>query len=569
MSVLQEQTDRPREETQTLATLIQALLRHESKQPQAIFYTAVHAAKPAENVSYAELCRAGRRLGSFCATRGINGGSIVLIILPHSGDLFRAFFGSIFSGLVPSVLSVPSFKLNREVYIEDMTALCRRIQPAAILTTAEIHDQLQPAMQGVDCLVATWPEVESCKAPDREPPDVSPDDLLLLQHSSGSTGLKKGVALSHRAVLNQISDYARSLRINSGDKIVTWLPLYHDMGMIAATLAPLVTGTPVIGLSPFEWVAKPSSLLRTITEHHTTLCWLPNFAYNFMARRIRDEELEGVDLASMRAFINCSEPVIAESHRLFMERFVRYGLRNGVLHTCYALAECTFAATQSDPAMGPRIEHVDRERFLTHSTACPVAADEPSLELMSSGRPLECCEVQIVDDHRRPLPGRLVGEIALRSPYLFDGYFELPEETEKVLVERWYYTGDLGFMADGELFVTGRKKDLIIIGGKNFHPQDIERIVSADEDIISGRVVALGNFDPELGTEELIVLAESTLNDEGALQIVRQRLRRSLVSSLDCVVSELHLLPHMWLLKTSSGKIARRPNLQRYLKLLK
>lgn len=564
-----EQTDRPGEETLTPATFIEALLRHEAKQPQAIFYTALHAGKPAETLTYAELCRAGRRLGSFCATRGINAGSIVLIILPHSGDLFRALFGSIFTGLIPSVLAVPSFKLNREVYVEDMTALCRRIQPAAILTTAEIHDELQPALQGVDCLVATWPEVESCTAPDAEPPQVSPDDLLLLQHSSGSTGLKKGVALSHRAILAQVEDYWQSLKLNSGDRIATWLPLYHDMGMIAATLAPLVTGTPVVGLSPFEWVAKPVLLLRAITEHRTTLCWLPNFAYNFMARRIRDAELEGIDLASMRAFVNCSEPVIAQSHRLFAERFLSYGLRPGALHTCYALAECTFAATQSKPDTGPRIEHVERDAFITRLTANPATADESSFELMSSGRPLAQCEVQIVDDQRNPLPDCQVGEIALRSRYLFDGYFQLPEETERVLVAGWYYSGDLGFLSEGELFVTGRKKDLIIIGGKNFYPQDIERIVSADEDVISGRVVALGNFDPELGTEELIVLAESNLDEEELRQAVGQRLRRSLTSQLDCVVSDLRLLPHMWLLKTSSGKIARRPNLERYSKLLK
>ena len=563
-----EQTASAVPRASTATTFVEALLGHEANQPQAVFYTALHASRPAESITYAELCRAGRRFGAFCAMQRISARSIVLIILPHSGDLIRALFGSIFAGLTPSVLAVPSFKLNHEVYLADMTALCRRIQPAAILTTAEIHDELQAALKGLDSIVATWLEVESCPAPDAKPAQTSPDDLLLLQHSSGSTGLKKGVALSHRAVLAQVRDYWQALKLNAADRIVTWLPLYHDMGMIAATLAPLIAGTPVVGLSPFEWVAKPVLLLRAITEHRATLCWLPNFAYNFMARRIREDELAGIDLSSMRAFVNCSEPVIAESHRLFAKRFFSYGLRPRALQTCYALAECTFAATQSNPDLGPLIARVERQAFIKDRRANPTAK-EPSIELMSSGRPLEQCEVKIIDDQRQPLPDRQVGEIALRSPYLFAGYFQLPEETEKVLDQDWYFTGDLGFLSDSELFVTGRKKDLIIIGGKNFYPQDIERIVSADEDVISGRVVALGHFDPDLGTEELIVLAETNIDDEELKSSVCRRLRQSLTSRLDCIVSDLRLLPHMWLLKTSSGKIARQPNLERYLKLLK
>jgi acyl-CoA synthetase (AMP-forming)/AMP-acid ligase II len=492
-----------------------------------------------------------------------------LIILPHSGDLIRALFGSFYCGVVPSVLAVPSFKLNREVYLHEIGTLCERILPAAIIVTPEILGELTQAFQGQGCVIATWADVEAENSVETAPAQVEPDDILLLQHSSGSTGLKKGVALSHRAVLAQIEKYADSLDLRAEDRVATWLPLYHDMGLIAATLAPFVRGTAIVGLSPFEWVAKPVALLRAIGDHRATVCWLPNFSYNFMAKRIRDDELNGVDLSSMRAFVNCSEPVVAESHRLFAGRFAPHGLRSEALQTCYALAEYTFAATQSDTVVGPRVERVGRESFLSRGFAELALYGQPSLELMSSGRPIEGCGVMIVDDARRPLPERHVGEIALSGPYLFSGYFRLPEETEKVLRDGWYYTGDFGYVAGEELFVTGRKKDLIIIGGKNFYPQDIERIVTTDEDVLDGRVVALGLYDEELGTEVLIVLAESALDEDGARQRACQRIRRTLVSHLDCVASDMRLLPHMWLLKTSSGKIARRANLERYQQLLR
>jgi fatty-acyl-CoA synthase len=549
-------------------TYVETLLRHEELSATETFYTALHAGRPAESITYGELCRAGRLLGAFCVAHGIEVGAHVLIILPHSADLIRALFGSLYCGVVPSILPVPSFKLNREVYLHEIKALSRRIRPAAIVISREVLRELGHALQEMGCVVTTWPEVEEYVAP-RTPLSIGkPEDILLLQHSSGSTGLKKGVELSHRAVLAQVEDYSRSLAITRADRVATWLPLYHDMGLIAATLLPFVLGIPVIGLSPFEWVAKPAMLLRAASDYGATLCWLPNFAYNFMALRVRDDELEGVDLGSMRAFVNCSEPVLAESHRLFAERFAPYGLRPNALHTCYALAECTFAASQSDPAKLPRVERIDRESFVRSQTALPGVAGLPSLEMMSSGSRLQDCHVLIVDDKRRPLPDRHVGEIALNGPYLFTGYFGLQEETEQVLRDGWYYTGDLGYMAEGELFVTGRKKDLIIIGGKNYYPQDIERLISSDENVIDGRVVALGHFNKELGTEELIVLAESQLEDDAARRIVCQELRRKVATHLDCVAADVRLLPHMWLLKTSSGKIARRSNLERYLQLL-
>jgi acyl-CoA synthetase (AMP-forming)/AMP-acid ligase II len=395
---------------------------------------------------------------------------------------------------------------------------------------------------------------------------VSPaaDDLVLLQHSSGSTGLKKGVALSNRAVMRQLRSYGPMLRLEPDDAICSWLPLYHDMGLIACTILPAALGVPVTAISPLHWVTRPGSMLQAISEYRCTLAWMPNFAYDFLAQRVRASQLGEVRLDSMRAWINCAEPTIAQSHRRFFERFERLGVRQETLWTCYAMAETVFAVSQSTDAAPARIERLDREAFQSRGEAAPAADGAASVETLSAGELLPGTEVRIVDETRRDVGQRQVGEIAIRCPSLFSGYFRDPGTTADVLADGWYYSGDLGYQADGHVFVTGRKKDLLIIAGKNYYPQDIERIVSAVPGVYPGRVVALGFDDTAIGTQRLIVLAEvedeKRVDDPGLAAAVRTQL----AGELDCVIDDLRLLPHMWLLKTSSGKIARAPNLQRF-----
>jgi acyl-CoA synthetase (AMP-forming)/AMP-acid ligase II len=341
------------------------------------------------------------------------------------------------------------------------------------------------------------------------------------------------------------------------------------MGLIACAVLPAVAGVPVTALSPFHWVTRPATLLRAIHDDRCTLAWLPNFAYDFLATRVRDSQIEGVRLDTMRAFINCSEPTLARSHRRFLERYAPLGVREDALWTCYAAAETTFAISQSTAAFPPRVESIDRERFLSAGDAAPVTdSDGPSMEMLSGGSVLPGTEVRIVDAEGRELPDRRVGEIAIRSTSLFSGYLKQPDETAQVLRDGWYDSGDLGYQADGHLFVTGRKKDLIIVAGRNYYPQDVECIVSEVRGIHPGRVVALGVDDAAIGTQRLVVLAE--IEDPGLLDSVELagRVRTAVAEDLDCAIDDLRLLPHMWLLKTSSGKIARRPSLERYLQEL-
>jgi len=338
------------------------------------------------------------------------------------------------------------------------------------------------------------------------------------------------------------------------------------MGLIACTVLPAVVGIPVTALSPLHWVTNPASMLQAISRYRSTAAWMPNFAYEFLASRIRPSQLGDVRLDSMRAWINCAEPTMAVSHRRFLDQYAKFGVRPETLWTCYAMAETVFAVSQSSDAVSPKVERIDRERFQMGNVAIPVDGEQiPSLEMMSAGPLIPGVEVKVVDKDLNPLNERRVGEIAIRSASLFSGYFLDPSSTAKVLRDEWFYSGDMGYLTDGHLFITGRKKDLIIIAGKNYYPQDIERIVCSIPGIYPGRSVALGLDDPAIGTQRLIVLAEvreKSLVDDPRLGAA---VRKTLAGELDCVIDDLRLLPHMWLLKTSSGKIARAPNLKRYL----
>jgi len=373
---------------------------------------------------------------------------------------------------------------------------------------------------------------------------ISNSDPLLLQHSSGTTGLQKPVLLTHRAVLEHVRKYAEAIQLSDRDKVVSWLPLYHDMGLIAAFHLPLAFGIPSVQIDPFEWVLAPSLLLEAISNEQATISWLPNFAYNMMADKIADEDLEGINLTSWRLAINCSEPVRYESHQKFLDRFREYGLNATAISSCYAMAETTFAVTQTPPNSRPALLAVDRLELAKGNIT--IAQDgAPARICVSSGRTVPGCQLKIVDENRRPLAAGKIGEIAVRSVSMFDGYRNYPEKTAEVLSDGWYYSGDYGFTYNGDCYVIGRKKDIIIVAGNNIYPEDIEDAVSKVQGIIPGRVVAFGEENTELGSEQVSVIAETTVADTQA----QQKLKIDVIKagmSIDVSITNIYLVPPRW-----------------------
>lgn len=496
---------------------------------------------------------------------GINARDLVVIAHTQNLESIYAFWAALLIGAIPSMFPTLTEKLDPAIYMRNMAELVRISAVRAVISTDEFAPLLD---QEVGCPVFGTAAIDAQPTDDvltlTESAINDPDQVALLQHSSGTTGLQKGVALSHRAVLNQLANYGDAIHLCKHDVVVSWLPLYHDMGLIAGFLLPLVQGIPLVLMSPFDWVRHPALLLRAIHDHRGTLCWLPNFAYNHSARRIRRRDSENLSLASMRMFINCSEPVRHSSHQLFLERFKENGVTANMLGVSYAMAENTFAVTQTKPNEHAVLDYIDAERMRTADEAAVVAPDHHEAAIkVSCGQPINGTEIRVVSKTLQNLQERKVGEIALRSDCMLDEYYRRPDL--EPFRNGWFLTGDRGYIADGELYVIGRSKDLIINAGKNVYPQDIEAIVNSVDGVQAGRAVVFGVPDRKEGTELVAVVAEVSFQDRSEKNEIAKRIRQEVGRQSMITVSYVDLVEPKWLIKTSSGKIARSANRAKWL----
>ena len=495
---------------------------------------------------------------------GVAAGDLVIIAHTQNLESIYAFWGALLMGAIPAMFPTLTEKLDPDAYMRNMNELVARSGVRLIFTS----DDFAPVMaRAADCPVIGSTELagltDDVGAQAFRPHQPKPEDVAFLQHSSGTTGLQKGVALSHRAVLNQLASYARAIDLRPDDVIVSWLPLYHDMGLIAGFMQPLVQGIPLILMSPFDWVKHPALLFRAIHEHGGTLTWLPNFAYNHLARRVRSRDLEDVRLDGMRLFINCSEPARHDSHQLFLARFGAVGVREEMLAVSYAMAENTFAVTQTPPGRPPRLDVVDRRELEESGRALPATNGESTRTLVSCGPPIPNTRAQVVDERGESLPQRRVGEIAIRSDCMLTDYYKRPDLNP--FSDGWYLTGDMGYIAAGEIYIVGRKKDLIINAGKNVYPQDIEAIVNTVPGVHPGRAVVFGVPDEREGTELIAVVAEVDIDAPEARKRIIRAIRQTVARESTVTVSYVTLVGPKWLIKTSSGKIARAANREKWL----
>ncbi len=509
-------------------------------------------------ITYRRLVEGAAGVAAQLAAAGVQQDEVVAIILPHDEPLIDAFWGAALYGAVPAILAPLTEKLLPERYRKDLAALIRITRPAAILTWSGFAEEARAAVrsaeQSVKLILMDTPRFEAPRPELTRGAERPAQSLALLQHSSGTTGLQKGVALSHQAIFNQLDAYAPTLGLSESDCIVSWLPLYHDMGLIACFILPVMRGVPVVMMSPFDWVRAPVKLLQAITAYRGTLCWLPNFAYNFCATRIRDRDLGGIDLSSLRAVINCSEPVYHASHELFASRFAAVGFRREMLASCYAMAENTFAVSQSQIGVPP----------LRHPTGGIGNAGQ-----VSSGRLLPNVALRVLDEQRRDLPEGAIGELAIRSDCMLSGYYHRPDATAQAFHEGFYLTGDLGYVWHGEVFVTGRKKDLIIVGGKNVYPQDLEQLASEVPGVRPGRVAAFGVFNEEVGTEDVVIVAEAEDDSPSKREQIAEAVRAHITRNSDVAARRVIIVEPGWLIKTSSGKVARSANREKFLATLR
>ena len=496
---------------------------------------------------------------------GLPRDGVVLIFLRHTRDLYGAFFGAMASGLVPSFMPPSSPRQDLNIYWGSHKALLAHIQPAAIVIDAATLAEMNAA--GLDLGGAVVLDAADVKrafdpiAGGQLEIEARPGTAIaLLQHSSGTTGLKKGVALSFDAIADQLDSYAATLAAGRDDVIVSWLPLYHDMGLIACCMLPAYFAIPVVHLDAFHWLARPGLLLEQIVASKGTLCWLPNFAFEHLAA-VAGRHADQYDLSRMRAFVNCSEVCKPKTFDKFLAAFAVSGLRADQLHCCYAMAETVFAVSQSRlgaPALRLR---ADPASLLRGERVRAAAPQEAGTELIETGAPIEGIAVKVVDENRLELPEGCVGELALSGDFLFSGYYKDSGRTAAQVAAGVYYSRDLGFVHAGRLFVLGRIDDLIIVNGRNLYAHEIESVVAGVEGVKPGRGVAVPMYEERLGSEVLVVIAERQRDTTRADADMQRDISSGILSTFNVMPRRVSIVEEGWLVKTTSGKISRKENL--------
>ena len=494
---------------------------------------------------------------------GVLPGQRVALVYPTSAGFFDAFFGVLLAGAVPVPLYPPVRLGQLDEYHGRTAAMLRAVDARLVLADKRVRRLLGPAVE------AARPAL-GCRTLEELPPStpsstpVGEGDLALVQFSSGTTVEPKPVALSHRAVV------AQTVRLNgfwpdSGVVVhsgASWLPLYHDMGLIGCVFPALERCAALTLVPPELFVARPAVWLRTISRYRATVSPAPNFAYGLCADRIRDEELEGVDLSSWRVALNGAEPVAADVLRRFQQRFAAWGFRSEALTPVYGLSEASLAVSFS-PLDRPFTSHrFDRRALAEDGEAID---DLTGVEIVSVGRPLPDFEVQVVDRGRRELPERRVGRVVVRGPSLMEGYLGLERATSRVLSAGWLDTGDLGFIADGDLYLTGRAKDVLILRGRNLSPVEVEHAVDTVAGVRTG-CAAAASFMPEGADHEQLIVMVETGKGVSAGQYPRMagEVSRAVLAATGLEPDSVEALEPGTLPRTSSGKIRRREALERW-----
>ncbi|HUK12702.1 MAG TPA: AMP-binding protein [Thermoanaerobaculaceae bacterium] len=517
-------------------------------------------------VPFAEIAARAERAAAGLRAAGVAPGDRVALVLPTSTGFLDALFGTLLAGAVPVPL-YPPLRLGR--LAEYHAATARMLAAAGVALV--VVDERTGRLLG-QAIERARPRLGWRRAGDLAAnrlggtvrAEVGPDDLALIQYSSGATTDPKPVALTHRQVLAQLAAIRALLPPERGDRQlgVSWLPLYHDMGLIGCLLLAVYYPGPLVLIPPEHFLARPALWPRAIARHRATLSIAPPFGYALAARRVRDEEIAGIDLSSWRMAGCGAEPISIRALDAFARRFAAAGFDAAALRPCYGLAEAALAVTFAPADRPVRTVAIDPARLAAVGEAVPGGR-----AIVSVGTPVPGFEVEVRDDGGRPLPERRVGRVHTRGPSVMAGYFGRPEASARALDAGWLDTGDLGFVADGELYVCGREKDVIVIRGANRAPQEFEESADAVEGVRAGCVVALG-FEPEgADGEELLVLAERARDGErdGGDERLAAAIRRAVTDATGVAPHTVRVLEPGTLPRTSSGKLRRSEALRRYL----
>ena len=548
------------------STLIDALEWHVGATPERAHIRILDESGSTDDVTYEALHREAAAVAAGLQARDVMPGDTVAIMLPTTRAYFVTFTGVLLAGAVPVPLYPPARRSQLADHLRRHTGILANAGAALLVTVPEavpVGHVLRANVEGLRHVIV--PESLTGAAGGALPRPRS-TDLALVQYTSGSTGQPKGVALTHRNLLSNIQAMGQAAAVSGADTLVSWLPLYHDMGLIGAWLSPLYFGVPLVVMGPQVFLTRPSRWLRAIHASRATISAGPNFAYELCLTKVHDAELDGLDLSSWRLAYNGAEPVSPATIERFAERFAPCGFRRTAITPVYGLAESSVGLAFPPLGRGPLIDRVKRDTFVRSGRAELAEPSAPdAFRFVACGRPLPGHEIRIVDATGNELGDRREGRIEFRGPSATAGYYHNAKATRSLFHDGWLDTGDLGYLADADLYVTGRIKDLIIRAGRNLHPEELEEAIGNLAGVRKGCVAVFASPDPEGGAERLVVMAETrTGGDEAATAALRSEIVSTTVDLLGVPPDDVVLAPPHTVAKTSSGKIRRAASREIY-----
>ncbi|MEW5964599.1 MAG: AMP-binding protein [Pseudomonadota bacterium] len=510
-------------------------------------------------ITYGELDRAALEAAAGLQERGVQSGDRVAIMLPTGAEFFFTFFAISMAGAIPVPIYPPFRRSQVEDHMRRQAGILRNAQASLLVTTDEIRPMggLLKGMSEDLRAVVTFDDL--CRSGVLAAPmPAAAGTTALIQYTSGSTGDPKGVMLTHANLLANVRAMGEAMQASSQDSFVSWLPLYHDMGLIGAWLGCLYFGAPTAIMPPLSFLASPARWLWSIHRHRATLSAAPNFAFELCLKNVRDEDIRGLDLSSLRMVVNGAEPVSPRTISRFTERFGAFGFPSRAMAPVYGLAESSVGLAFPPVGRRPIVDRVVRMALARDGIAIPAdEKDDTALEFVACGRPLPRHQIRIVDEAGSELPDRRQGRLEFKGPSATAGYFRNEERTRALFHGSWLDSGDLAYIADGDVFLTGRVKDMIIRGGRNIYPHELEEAVGGIEGIRKGCVVAFASRDERAGTERLVVMAETRFAEEPDRRRLETEIAEASLSLLEMPPDEIVLLRPRTIPKTSSGKIRR------------
>jgi 1-acyl-sn-glycerol-3-phosphate acyltransferase len=547
-------------------TLLEVLDWHLTRHGSHVHIQLYGADPTPTPITYKDLADGAERIAAGLRAAGLDEGGTVALMLPTGAAYFFGFFGVLMAGGIPVPIYPPARPEQLEDHLRRHAGILENAGASFLITVPEALTVARLLKAWVPSLKAVLtPASFNGSGKSATHPAAASDAVALLQYTSGSTGAPKGVILSHADLLANIRAMGEAVAASSDDCFVSWLPLYHDMGLIGAWLGSLYFGVPLISLSPLAFLARPVRWLQAIHDHRGTLSAAPNFAYELCLKRISDDELARLDLSCWRRALNGAEPVSADTLQRFTARFGRCGLSADALAPVYGLAEAAVGLTFPPVGRGPRIDCIDRQRFSETGRALPVPCATPeAMTVVSCGPPLPGYRLRIVDRSGQMLPERSEGLLQFQGPSATRGYYRNPKASARLIRDAWHDTGDRAYLTAGELHLTGRVKDMIIRGGRNLYPYEVEQAVGELPGIRKGCVAAFAAADPEHGSERLVLVAETRERDPARRSALEQAVRTRATDILGLPPDEIVLAPPRAVPKTSSGKLRRGETRERW-----